>query len=813
MEATQKMTAHKSSSILVVDRNEVLGIWSGRNALQYDFSLPSKYRAIADEMSTPVRLVSSDMSLLDVTERFRLDGSQHYLVVDDQGNRLGVISQTDVVMKYSLDFYLVPRMVSSVVKSSVPRLLSTQSISEATAVMCDALVDAVVIVFPDGDHGIITEHDVVRALASGIVNPKIAQFATTGLISIHENESLFQAKNTMTDLNIHHLGVNNHANKLIGMINLNDVLNGLRHSYVEELRHLLEQSETSLATSNQELQLAYKIIGSSLEGVIVTDKDLRIEFCNPSFTAITGYEEHEIIGKKPSVLSSGRHGAAFYANMWKHITESGYWQGEIWNRRKNGEIYPELLTITAIHSDHGGEISHYTGIFSDISQSKTDEEQIRQLAFYDPLTGLSNRRRFLDRLEHELALSLRHKTICALLYFDLDHFKTINDTLGHSFGDVVLCETASRLISILRDTDTVARLGGDEFVAIMPCLGMSKENAVNQAQDIAEKIQKQLNMPFLIEDQEVFLAASIGITLFPENIHAPLELLKQADTAMYRAKEEGRNQIRFYQDSMQVAAKMRFLIMDGLRQALNNESLSLHYQPQIDEFGKLLGAEALLRWQHPKQGEISPAQFIPVAEESNLILPIGDWVLNAAMSQLKLWNQTKFHLPKLAINISPRQFFQKGFIENLRLLIDGYQINPKQIMLEITEGLLLNNIDEAIKRMTLLKQIGFSFSVDDFGTGYSSLSYLHNLPLDQLKIDKSFIQGISNGQGKTVIVDTIIGMAKHLGFGVIAEGVEHQVELDFLKKSGCIQYQGYLFSRPLPVDAFFSFASQIYQHV
>ncbi len=802
----QKMTKSKRSSILVVDNDEVLGIWSEHEALLHDFSIPLQaYRTVNEVMSSPVKQISGEMNLPEVTERFHLDGFRHYLAVDEQGQRLGIISYTDVVMKYNPDAYLVPRLIGSVVKPTVPRLLSTTSISEAAAVMRRAHVDAAVIIFPDGGYGLLTESDIVSALASGITHPKVEQFASPGLISLPENASLIQAKTKMAELNIFHLGVTNQANVLIGIINLADMLYGLRQSYNGDHRHLLDQHEATLAISHQELQLAYKIIGSSLEGVIITDKNLQIEFCNPSFMTITGYEQQEIIGKKPSILSSGRHGAAFYDAMWRQINAQGYWQGEIWNRRKNGEIYPELLTITAIHAEEGKEVIHYTGIFSDITQSKTDEEQIRQLAFYDPLTGLANRRRMLDRLNHELALSLRHQSICALLYFDLDHFKTINDTLGHGFGDAVLCETANRLTAILRDTDTLARLGGDEFVAIMPGLGELKELAINQAQNIAEKIQKHLNLPYWIEGQEVFLAASIGITLFPENTNDALELLRQADTAMYRAKEEGRNQIRFYQKSMQEAANLRFLIIDGLRHALQNHGFFLYYQPQLDDSGRLIGAEALLRWRHPERGDISPAQFIPIAEESNLIVPIGDWVLNAALLQLRQWNRSGFYLPKLAINISLRQFFQKGFIENISSAIARYGIDPKQLTLEITEGLLLDNVEEAIKRMTLLKQMGFSFSVDDFGTGFSSLSYLHNLPLDQLKIDKSFVQGISNGHGKTVIVDTIIAMAKHLGFGVIAEGVENQVELEFLKNSGCLQYQGYYFSPPLPSEAFLTF--------
>ena len=408
----------------------------------------------------------------------------------------------------------------------------------------------------------------------------------------------------------------------------------------------------------------------------------------------------------------------------------------------------------------------------------------------------------LDRLEHELALAVRKKHISALLFIDLDNFKHINDTLGHAAGDEVLCQTAQRLRDTLREVDTVARIGGDEFVIILPELDNNIEASLSLSQDLAEKIKSKLTCPYTFKGHELFVSPSIGITLFPENHDNSLELLKQADNAMYRAKDAGRNQIQFYHPSMQELADERFMIMEGIRHALSNNEFTLNYQPQVDPQGNLIGAEALIRWNHSKHGFMSPAKFIPIAEESSLIINIGDWVLRQAFYQVSEWNKQGLVLPKLAVNISPRQFFQNDFSEKLSGLIEQYKIPQHQIALEITEGLMMDNIEEAIHIMTELKSLGFTFSVDDFGTGYSSLIYLQRLPMDQLKIDKAFVEVISKDDASTVIVDTIISMAKHMGFSVIAEGVENKVELDFLHEHGCFHYQGYYFSKPLPAHEF-----------
>jgi len=800
---TKLMAEHSCSSILIMEDDSVLGIWTERDAVRFDFSLEeNSHKPVSEVMRSPVKAVIDSMGLDEVSEQFRQDGFRHYLVTDKEGNRTGIISQTDVVLNYSHDFYLVPRTLTSIVKLSVPIIDSEALISKATSVMRETLVDAVAINFPDDVKGILTERDIIKAIATGDKSPTISTFATKGLISLNENESLFQAKYRMINNNIRHLGVTDYAENLIAIVNLTDILNGLRSSYIAELKNILDEKEASLSASIKGLQLAQKVIESSLEAVIITDKAGIIQSCNPAFTHITGFEESDVIGKSPSILSSGYHDESFYQSMWEQIDQDGHWQGEIVNRRKNGETYPELLTITAIIDEETQKVSHYAGIFSDISQVKKDEERIQNLAYFDPLTGLGNRRRMLDRLEHELALAVRKKHISALLFIDLDNFKHINDTLGHAAGDEVLCQTAQRLRDTLREVDTVARIGGDEFVIILPELDNNIEASLSLSQNLAEKIKSKLTCPYTFKGHELFVSPSIGITLFPENHDNSLELLKQADNAMYRAKDAGRNQIQFYHPSMQEIADERFMIMEGIRHALSNNEFTLNYQPQVDPQGNLIGAEALIRWNHPKHGFMSPAKFIPIAEESSLIINIGDWVLRQAFYQVSEWNKQGLVLPKLAVNISPRQFFQNDFSDKLSGLIEQYKIPQHQIALEITEGLMMDNIEEAIHIMTELKSLGFTFSVDDFGTGYSSLIYLQRLPMDQLKIDKAFVEVISKDDASTVIVDTIISMAKHMGFSVIAEGVENKVELDFLHEHGCFHYQGYYFSKPLPAHEF-----------
>jgi diguanylate cyclase (GGDEF)-like protein/hemerythrin-like metal-binding protein/PAS domain S-box-containing protein len=575
----------------------------------------------------------------------------------------------------------------------------------------------------------------------------------------------------------------------------------------------LEQEVTKSKQAEQLLRIAATAFEAQ-EGIVITDVDGTVLRVNQAFTRITGYEAADVIGQTPKILNSGRQDLGFYQHMWTTIQSAGTWQGEIWNRRKSGEVYPEWLSITAVKNEDG-VTTHYVGAFSDITTRKAAEDEVRQLAFYDSLTGLPNRKLMHDRLNQAIASSTRHNCHGALMLIDLDNFKSINDTLGHAAGDALLIEASRRLLASVRMVDTVARLGGDEFVVIIGELNAGDE-AASQARLVAEKILAALEQPFTLESRlengQVSLSvhhcpASVGITLFRDASEDADELLKQADTAMYQAKQGGRNTLRFYDPEMHEAVKLRASLEADLRKAIVEEQFSLYYQPQIQlESGAVVGAEALLRWHHPERGLVSPADFIPVAEESGLILPLGHWVVQQACIQLAAWAQDAVtsHLC-LSVNVSAKQFSLPTFVEEVLALIDFYQVAPGRLQIELTESLLLDNAEDVVAKMQLLKERGVGFSLDDFGTGYSSLAYLKRLPLDELKIDQSFVRDILCDTNDAAIARTIIALADSLGLDIIAEGVEQHEQATFLADHGCGHCQGYLYSRPLPLAAFTDF--------
>ncbi len=553
--------------------------------------------------------------------------------------------------------------------------------------------------------------------------------------------------------------------------------------------------------AEQELRIA-AIAFETEEGILITDQDNRIIRVNRAFTRLTGYSAEEAIGRTPAMLQSGRQDAEFYRGMWEAIARDKYWQGEIWNRRKDGEIFPQRLTITAV-TDADGRVTHYVAAYADITLQKKAEQQIHQLAFYDPLTKLPNRSLLWDRLQQALAHSTRNKTHGATLFIDLDNFKTLNDTQGHHIGDLLLIEVAKRLQDCARSDDTVARLGGDEFVVILGHLSQDAQHAVAQAKAVGEKVPASLNQPFYLQGLEHHSSSSIGINLFRCNEISMDDLLKQADSAMYQAKSAGRNTLRFFDPVMQAALETRSAMEAGLRQALAHQQLKLYYQIQVNEQGVVVGAEALLRWQHPERGLVTPMEFIPLAEDTGLIVPIGKWVLQTACAQLKVWQADPLtcHL-QLAVNVSARQFRQPDFVDQVLEALKEMGVDPLKLKLELTESLVLSNISESVDKMQALRIAGVGFSLDDFGTGQSSLSYIKRLPLDQIKIDRSFVCDIATDPSDAVIVQTIIGMANNLGLEVIAEGVETEQQRDFLGRNGCHLYQGYLFGKPVPIEDF-----------
>ncbi len=563
-------------------------------------------------------------------------------------------------------------------------------------------------------------------------------------------------------------------------------------------------------TGQKEAEEALRIAATafdSQQGMTITDAQRVILRVNKAFTAITGYSAEEAVGQTPRILKSGRHDSAFYAAMTNSLETEGVWQGEIWNRRKNGEVYPEWLTLSAV-KDQTGRATHYVASFNDVSERVHAQAQINTLAFYDPLTQLPNRRLLLDRLEQTLHVSTRHARKNALLFVDLDNFKTLNDTQGHFQGDALLVQVAQRLKTCIREGDTVARLGSDEFVVMLEDLSENSVEAATQAEAVADKVLGAFVADFMLDGGAYHGTPSIGITLFGgKALEGSDQPLKRAELAMFQAKSAGRNTLRFFDTQMQAEVSALAALEADLRDALVKRQFLLHYQPQVVGAGRITGVEALVRWQHPQRGMVSPAEFIPLAEANGLVLPIGQWVLETACAQLAAWEkQPKLAQLTVAVNVSARQFKQSNFVDSVLTTLAATRANPKRLKLELTESMLVDDVESIIAKMGTLRAHGVNFSLDDFGTGYSSLAYLKRLPLDQLKIDQGFVRNIVTDPNDAAIAKMVVVLAESLGLSVIAEGVELQAQADFLAHLGCHAYQGYWFSRPLPLAALEAFA-------
>ncbi len=558
---------------------------------------------------------------------------------------------------------------------------------------------------------------------------------------------------------------------------------------------------TELKLAEAKLRVAATVFEAQ-EGMIVTDADGQIISVNIAFTKITGYSSEEVVGKNPSILSSGRHDLAFYTAMWRSITRLGFWEGEIWNKRRNGEVYPERLIITAVKNGQG-KVTNYVGTLTDITFSRSALDEIQHLAFYDPLTRIPNRRLLMDRLKLALVSSSRSGKQGAILFLDLDNFKTLNDTLGHDLGDMLLQQTAQRIESCLREGDTVARMGGDEFVVMLEGLSEQSLEAATQTEYVGNKILHSLRQPFQLATYEYSITTSIGATLFNKHDSRIDEIFKQADIAMYQSKKEGRNGLRFFDPQMQASINSRAALEMELLKAIETKQFQLYFQIQVDSKRQALGAEALVRWRHPERGVVSPVQFISLAEETGLIILIGKWVLETACAQLKAWQKNELTRElTLSVNVSAKQFHETDFVDQVQAAVELYTINPMLLKLEPTESVLLENIDDTVSTMNKLKAIGVRFALDDFGTGFSSLQYLKKLPLNQLKIDQSFVKDLVSDNSDQAIVRTIIAMAQSLNLEVIAEGVETEEQLHILQHNGCNHYQGYLFGKPMPIEDF-----------
>ena len=546
-----------------------------------------------------------------------------------------------------------------------------------------------------------------------------------------------------------------------------------------------------------DLRLVASVFDNSIEGIMITAPDSTILRVNQAFTDITGYTEQEAIGQTPRLLRSDRHSQEFYEGLWHSLNSTGIWRGEIWNRRKSGEVFPEWSNICAIKDNHGKTI-RYVNIFTDITEKKLSEERIHKLAHYDVITNLPNRTLFNERLEQALVYAIRQQQKMAVMYLDLDGFKLINDTLGHLTGDELLQQVATRLIDCLRSGDTVARLGGDEFAILLTDLAHR-----NDVAHVAEKILDTISSPYHLGAHEALISTSIGISVFPGDGDDVTTLIRHADTAMYQAKEKGKNTYRYYTSEMNVAAMEHLMLRNELRQAMDRGELSLHYQPQVDlKSGEIFGAEALARWFRPDGESIPPGHFIAVAEESGLIIPLGIWVIRTACLQLKAWHEMGHPHLHMAINLSRRQFNDPRLVNNVQTVLEETGVNPEYLEFEITESFLMESPDQTADILRQFKAMGIEISIDDFGIAYSSLSQLKHFPIDRLKIDRSFVRDIPEDKDDEAITSAIIAMGHSLNLRVIAEGVETREQLGFLSDQFCDEIQGYLFSKPLPADEF-----------
>jgi len=564
----------------------------------------------------------------------------------------------------------------------------------------------------------------------------------------------------------------------------------------KEIMHRLEQEISERESAEAELKLAASVFEFSAEGIMITDADAHILSVNKAFTDITGYSLDEVAGRTPRLLRSGEHDNGFYQKLWTSLEQSGMWQGEITNRRKNGEVFPAWCNISAMR-DEQNQVRRYFNIFTDITEKKLSEEHIYRLAHYDVLTDLPNRALFHERLEQALIMARRHNQKAGILFLDLDRFKLVNDTLGHSVGDKLLQHVGKQLTSCVRITDTVSRLGGDEFVIILSELETSEDAA-----QIARKVLDVLSKPFRLDTHDVYVTASAGISLYPDDAENAKDLFKNADTAMYRAKEQGKDTYRFYTEEMNMEVTKRLALENQLRKAIDKDYLVLHYQPRVNiQTGRIIGMEALLRLEHPKLGTVFPDQFISIAEDTGLIIPIGKLVLRSVCQQYQAWSKQGLRVPQISINMSGRQFMDPNLVKSINEIIDETGVAAEDLELELTETFLMENPKKTILILKELKSIGFNISIDDFGTAYSSLAYLKRFPIDRLKIDRSFISDIPDDPDDIAITKSIIAMARSLNLWIVAEGVETESQLSFLRAQGCEEVQGYYFSRPLNVDA------------
>ncbi|WP_434665603.1 EAL domain-containing protein [Paraburkholderia sp. A3BS-1L] len=803
-EVTRRIFAERCSCVVVMEGDEAIGIWTEQDALALSGDTEELDRPIRAVMSAPLLTLDARTSLGKAAVRFKQSGIRHFGVVRD-GKCIGVLTQTDVVVNQGAEFFLRLKPIEAIHVQPLVVVAAYRPLREAIALMRARRLDAIVVEYGCGEHGILTERDVVRLIANDALSGAVGDHASRPLQTLPATQSLYAAQHHMVRQHIRHVGVRDASGFLTGLLSFADILQNIEDEYVSELQSALRERDEALGRARFSLRMADRVFESALEGIMVTNREAKIERVNQAFTRLTGYTEKEVVGRNPSMLNSGHQNAVFYQDLWRALKTQGHWQGEIWNRRKSGELYLEYLTITSIR-DNDGDISHYAGIFSDITQRRQTEERLRYLATHDVLTALPNRVLFEERLERATIHAQRGGRKFAVLYLDLDRFKLINDTLGHNTGDEVLKVVAARLRERLRASDTVARLGGDEFALLLEEL-----NDIRDVGRLARSLLDSVGEAIHVDGREIFTTPSIGISIYPDDGTLAAQLMMRADQAMYGAKRRGRNAFQFFEDGMTSSALAQLELLGELHRALEQGEFCLFYQPQYDlATSRIVGIEALLRWRHPQRGIVSPGEFISVAEQSSLIVPLGRWVLREACRQARAWLDAGFEFGRIAVNLSARQCVTDTLLSDLSTILSETALPAERLQLELLESMAMNTREEIVSLLQELVARRVSLAIDDFGTGYSSLAYLRDLPVDTLKIDRSFLAERDAHKSDRAIIRAAVAMGRALGLDVVMEGVETPEQLDFLREAGCHQAQGYLLARPQPAELLSAYLARGY---
>jgi len=795
-EAARLMVDRQCSSVLVMDQGRVVGIWTESDALHVDLNEAGQPSPVmADVMSTPVQTVLGSLPVGEVALQFKRSGVRHLLVVDEAGQHIGILSQTDIVLNQGTEFYLRLKSVDAVLSGPPLIIEAAASMREAIRLIRWRGTDAAVVRYEDGALGILTQRDIVRIIAHGGLECTVAAHASRPLRCVAADQSLYSARQILAHHHIRHIGVTRADGELCGLVSFSDILDNIEHEYVHELQHALRERDEALWESRYHLRLADRVFESTLEGVMVTNAEGIIERVNPAFSTLTGYSSEEVVGCNARILSSGRQSAEFYREMWRQIKETGAWQGEIWNRRKNGEHYLEHLTISGI-ADEKGRHTHYAAIFADITQRKQAEARLAYLATHDVLTGLPNRALFEERLAQAVLRAQRTNRRLAVLFLDLDRFKLVNDTFGHAVGDELLRLVAERLKQAVRESDTVARLGGDEFTLIIEDILV-----LHQIVHVAQKLVDTVGAPYEIGGRELYVTPSVGISIYPDDALEPKSLQLNADRAMYSAKEAGKNGFRFFTQEANTELDERLQLESDLRRAIDQHELAVHYQPKVDLMtSALVGMEALVRWQHPSLGLLVPDRFISIAEESAMIIPLGQLVLRSACQQAKAWLDEGLVFDHIAVNMSIRQLRWDGFLDDVARTLEETGLPPYKLQLELTESQAMDRRQDVERVLCALAEMGIGLAIDDFGTGYASFAHLSAMPFHTLKVDRSLVTHAANSERDIAILRAIVAMANELNLAVVMEGVETQAQATALSGLGCRHVQGWLYGKPMPVE-------------